>query len=143
MDLLNIITILVGAIGGLGGVGTFLYYKQNKSSATADAINKSAEAMGNMNTFIASQQMNFNNIINQKDIIIEAKRIMIDKNREELKEQKRKSDEYDWRITTLERQNKGLSNQITELIARLKQSEDHKCTVENCPKRHPPKKNEA
>jgi uncharacterized protein HemX len=143
MSILNLITILVGAIGGLGGVGTFLYYKQNKSSATADAINKSAEAMGNMNTFIASQQMNFNNIIEQKDTIIDAKRIMIDKNKEELKEQKRKIDEYDYRIATLERQNKGLSDQIGILMARLELSEGNKCTVDNCPNREPPKKKTA
>ena len=137
------ISTVIGALGG-GGISAILLFKQNKSSATADAIDK---LLAN----IAKQTDAFDKVLKSKDIMIEQlndvinqKSLLAEGYEKEIYKLKRESSEFSLNIATMTRQIKGLqeqmnraSHKLKEYEERTKYAESNICLVPNCDLRRP------
>jgi len=131
------ITTLIGFIGGIGGIGTILYWRQNKGSATADAIDKL------LNNIILQTDA-FNKAIIAKDVmikqlnqIIEEKTKLAVENQNKIDKLTREWQERDYEFATMKRQIKGMQTIIDNFEARAKYAENNICSVEGCELRVP------
>ena len=137
------ISTLIGALSG-GGISAILLFKQNKSSATADAIDK---LLAN----IATQTDSFDKVLKSKDVMIEQlngvinqKSLLAEGCEKEIYKLKRESSEFSLNIATMTRQVKGLqeqmnknSHKLKEYEERTKYAESNICEVLGCDLRKP------
>ena len=130
------ISTLIGALSG-GGISAILLFKQNKSSATADAIDK---LLAN----IATQTDAFDKVLNSKDIMIEQLNDVIDQKTQVAMENQTKIDkltrewqERDYEFATMKRQIKTMQNIINDFETRAKHAENNICQVTGCELRVP------
>ena len=132
IDWTAIIIAIIGIIGA-GGVGIFLFYRANKGAATADAIQKAADAMQKMLENVGSQQDVFNKIIEQKNEMIDRLNDIISANEESIAQNKRLISEQSYHLATHARQLKGLQREIEKKV----QAERLICFNESCEIREP------
>ena len=137
------ISTVIGALGG-GGISAILLFKQNKSSATADAIDK---LLAN----IAKQTDAFDKVLKSKDIMIEQlndvinqKSLLAEGYEKEIYKLKKESSEFSFNIATMTRQIKGLQEQMNKASHKLKEYEERTkyaesniCLVPDCDLRRP------
>ncbi len=130
------ISTLIGALSG-GGISAILLFKQNKSSATADAIDK---LLAN----IATQTDAFDKVLNSKDIMIEQLNDVINQktqvamdNQAKIDKLTREWQERDYEFATMKRQIKGMQTIIDNFEARAKHAENNICEVTGCELRKP------
>ena len=130
------ISTLIGALSG-GGISAILLFKQNKSSATADAIDK---LLAN----IATQTDAFDKVLKSKDIMIEQLYQVIDQktqvamdNQAKIDKLTREWQERDYEFATMKRQIKGMQTIIDNFEARAKHAENNICEVTGCELRKP------
>ena len=130
------ISTLIGALSG-GGISAILLFKQNKSSATADAIDK---LLAN----IATQTDAFDKVLNRKDIMIEQLNDVIDQktqvdleNQEKIDKLTREWLERDYEFARMKRQIKTMQNIINDFESRAKHAESNFCSVTECELRVP------
>jgi len=154
MNILNLITTLVGVIGTLGGLGTFLYYRQNKTSATADAIERLLTNAKTMSEFTNAQAENFIKLIGQKDStitsmdsLIQSKTLLISSNEKSIFDLGREISLCKQTLYKQERQILGqekkieemeyIKKELTLLRDRVGYSEHNICLVGDCELRRP------
>ncbi len=125
------ISTLIGALSG-GGISAILLFKQNKSSATADAIDK---LLAN----IATQTDAFDKVLNSKDIMIEQLNDVINQktqvaldNQTKIDKLTREWQERDYEFATMKRQIKTMQNIINDFESRAKHAESNFCSVTEC-----------
>ena len=130
------ISTLIGALSG-GGISAILLFKQNKSSATADAIDK---LLAN----IAMQTDSFDKVLKSKDAMIEQLNDIIDQktqvaldNQTKIDKLTREWKERDYEFATMKRQIKTMQNIINDFEARAKHAENNICEVTGCELRVP------
>lgn len=130
------ISTLIGALSG-GGISAILLFKQNKSSATADAIDK---LLANITT----QTDAFDKVLKSKDIMIEQLNQVIDQktqvaleNQEKINKLTKEWQERDYEFAKMKRQIKTMQNIITEFESRAKHAESNFCAVTECKLRVP------
>lgn len=130
------ISTVIGALGG-GGISAILLFKQNKSSATADAIDK---LLAN----IAKQTDAFDKVLKSKDIMIEQLYQVIDQktqvamdNQDKIDKLTREWQERDYEFATMKRQIKTMQNIINDFETRAKHAESNFCSVTECELRIP------
>lgn len=125
-------TIIVTAISlfSVGGVGVFIFYRANKGSATADAIQKAAEAMREMLNNASGERTYFKTIIDDKNSEIQRYIGEASENRKQLGEQS-------YKIAELERKQAGISREIGLLKQSLSEVEGIACIKLNCKIRQP------
>ena len=130
------ISTLIGALSG-GGISAILLFKQNKSSATADAIDK---LLAN----IATQTDSFDKVLKSKDVMIEQLNDIIEQKTQVALENQTKIDkltrewqERDYEFAKMKRQIKGMQTIIDNFEARAKHAENNICEVTGCELRVP------
>ena len=130
------ISTLIGALSG-GGISAILLFKQNKSSATADAIDK---LLAN----IAMQTDSFDKVLKSKDAMIEQLNDIIEQktqvamdNQAKIDKLTREWQERDYEFATMKRQIKGMQTIIDNFEARAKHAENNICEVTGCELRKP------
>ncbi len=129
-------TAIIIAIIGLftvGGAGVFFFYRANKGAATADAIQKAADAMNKMLEGVDNQQGFFNKIIDQKNDMIDKLNEIISSNEERIANNNRLISEQSYHLATHARQLKGLQREIEKKV----KAERLICFNEDCEIREP------
>lgn len=128
-------TIIIAIIGlsTVGGASIFFFYRANKGAATADAIQKAADAMNKMLEGVDNQQGFFNKIIDQKNDMIDQLNGIISANEESISQNKRLISEQNYHIATHARQLKGLQREIEKKA----KAERLICFNEDCEIREP------
>ena len=138
------IATLIGVIGGLGGIGTIIYWRQNKGSATADALSKAFDALEKVTNLVDDQQAKHNKQMAQKDVVIEQLyRIIEEKtqlaleNQSKINKLTKEWQEREYEFATMKRQIKGMQTIIDNFEARAKHAESLFCSVTECKLRVP------
>lgn len=143
MDWTTIIVTVVGTAAAAGSVGGFLYYKANKGGATADAIDKSAEAMKKLLDNFAQQQDQFNKTLADRDKSIRDRDELIDEYKKTIDSLKKEVNALKYTVSENERKLAGLQEKLNNEISSRKELEEYKCVVNGCTLRQPPRKNES
>lgn len=143
MDWTTIIVTMIGMVGAAGSVGGFLYYKANKGGATADAIDKSAEAMKKLLDNFAQQQDQFNKTLEDRDKSIRDRDELIDEYKKTIDALKKEVHGLKYTVSENERKLAGLQEKLNNEIASRKELEQYKCIVEGCKLRQPPRENKS
>lgn len=138
------IATLIGVIGGIGGIGTIIYWRQNKGSATADALSKAFDALEKVTNLVDDQQEKHNKQMGQKDVVIEQLYDVIEQktqlaldNQTKIDKLTREWQERDYEFATMKRQLKGMQTIIDNFEARAKYAENSICEVAGCELRVP------
>lgn len=132
--------MIVSALAGIlsGGTLTGLFIrKQTKSSATADALDKYAEAMTSLLEATKKQQTYFNDILDEKTRSIKERDDIIEKNRLAIEDFRSQIAELRLKVAENERKVLGMQKIIDEEIKRRNFAESNICFVENCELRRP------
>lgn len=139
------IATLIGVIGGLGGIGTIIYWRQNKGSATADALSKAFDALEKVTNLVDDQQEKHNKQMAQKDVVIEQLYGIIEEktqlaleNQSKINKLTKEWQEREYEFATMKRQIKGMQAIIDNFEARAKHAESFFCSVTDCELRTPP-----
>lgn len=138
------IATLIGVIGGLGGIGTIIYWRQNKGSATADALSKAFDALEKVTNLVDDQQEKHNKQMAQKDVVIEQLYGIIEEktqlaleNQSKINKLTKEWQEREYEFATMKRQIKGMQAIIDNFEARAKHAESFFCSVTDCKLRVP------
>lgn len=143
MGWLDILKVLIGAIGGAGT--SLLFFKPMKSQKTGDAIQNLLKGMADMAKNFNEMSLEKDNIIDRLYTVIAEKNEQASKMQSKLDELNRYLNKAEYRYSTLERQVKGMQEQMTnnkavmrELKKEVQHSNRYICFVEDCEWRRPP-----
>ncbi|KAF5044701.1 hypothetical protein DSECCO2_489000 [anaerobic digester metagenome] len=133
-----IISAIVGIFTGGGGVSWLFKLKEDKASSQADVVDSSAKALNEVMIFVGAQQEKFNEIILNKDKLIEQQQGLIDGYKSALEEANQKLKSLEFKVGENDRKISGMQKTIDNEIKERKIAENSICFVTDCKLRRPP-----
>lgn len=133
-----IISAVVGVFTGGGGVSWLFKLKEDKASSQADVVDSSAKALNEVMIFVGAQQEKFNEIILNKDKLIEQQQGLIDGYKSALEEANQKLKSLEFKVGENDRKITGMQKTIDNEIKERRMAENNICFSTDCKLRRPP-----